>query len=249
MVKPSKLSLLSLAFCFVLILFSQINLFAIKDLSIAKENVIISRVIDGDTFQLQDGRTIRLANINSPEKNSPLSVRSFNFLRQFENKTVSIQVLTTDKYGRQVARVYEEYYINQKIVELGLASKFLVQEDEDKLFFDIEDKAIRSQQGIWNHSRYYGCFKLKVEPKLEFVSITNLCSISLKGFSIKDESRKIYKFQDINETVVRLYSENGQNTKDVLFWNSQTHIWNDDKDTAYLFDNENHIAAYSSYGY
>jgi endonuclease YncB( thermonuclease family) len=249
LVKTSKFSLLLLSFCFVLILSSQINLFTIKDLSQEKQKAVVSRVIDGDTLELQDGRMIRLANINSPEKNSPLSVQSSNFLKQFENKTISIQILTTDKYNRQVARIYENYYINQKIVELGLASKFLVQDEESKLFAEAEKQAIQSQQGIWKHSDYYGCFKIEILPKSEVVSITNLCPISLEGFTLKDESRKIYKFPDTNESTVKLYTENGQNTKSTFFWNSETHIWNDDRDTAYIFDKFNQIAGYSCYGY
>lgn len=245
----NKKSYLILALCFVLIIFSQINLFTVKELSDSKEIVTIARVIDGDTLELQDGRTIRLANINSPEKSSPLSSQSSNFLKQFENKTVSIQVLTTDKYGRQVARIYSKDYLNKQLVELGLASKFLVQTSELKIFFDAENKAINTEQGIWNHSKYYGCFTIKVYEKEEFVSIKNNCQISFQGFYIKDESRKIYKFKDIKQDSINLYTENGQDTQDSLFWNSETHIWNDDRDTAYLFDKENKLAGYYSYGY
>jgi endonuclease YncB( thermonuclease family) len=246
--KTSKISLLILSACFVLILSSQISLFNSED-SKQKETVFISRVIDGDTLELQDKRTIRLANINSPEKNSPLSSKSISFLKQFENKSVSIQVISTDKYNRQIARIYEKEYLNKKLVELGLASKFLVQKEENALFAEAENKAIKEGKGIWNHSEFYGCFDISIDPKSEVVSISSLCQVSLQGFSIKDESRKIYKFPSPTKDTVKLYTENGQNTQNTFFWNSETHIWNDDQDSAYLFDKQNNIAGYYSYGY
>ena len=45
---------------------------------------MISRVIDGDTVELEDGRTIRLLNINTPEKGRPFSDEATDFLKEYE---------------------------------------------------------------------------------------------------------------------------------------------------------------------
>ena len=98
------------------------------------EETIIERVVDGDTFKTSDGRTIRLVNINAPEKDSPLSIQSKNRLKEYENKSVELEIVGTDKYDRLLARLYVPDYMNLKLVEEGLVSIFLVQSEERKLF-------------------------------------------------------------------------------------------------------------------
>src|SRR3989344_101999 len=52
----------------------------------SKEKVFVSRIIDGDTLQLGDGRTIRLVNINTPEKGELGSGLAKKFLVQTSEK-------------------------------------------------------------------------------------------------------------------------------------------------------------------
>ncbi|MEM4271300.1 MAG: endonuclease, partial [Candidatus Pacearchaeota archaeon] len=68
-------------------------------------------------------------------------------------------------------------------------------------------------------------------------------------FTIKDESRKIYTFKNITFSSINLHSTIGEDNSTDLFWNSKTDIWNNDRDTLYLFDNEGGIAHYEKYGY
>jgi endonuclease YncB( thermonuclease family) len=60
----------------------------------------ILRVIDGDTIELVSGKTIRLANINTPEKNKPGYLEAKKFLASYENSSVLIQVIESDRYDR-----------------------------------------------------------------------------------------------------------------------------------------------------
>ena len=92
-----KLSTLFLTLLITLLLAINFFYFSSLDSVIEKESVIVSRVIDGDTLVLKDGRTLRLLNINSPEKNSPLSKSSTDFLRYFENKSIEIEITGQDK--------------------------------------------------------------------------------------------------------------------------------------------------------
>jgi micrococcal nuclease len=244
----NKLVALLLAVLFILLLSNQITIFNVLSEK-NQERVTIIKVTDGDTFKLSDGRNLRLVNINAPEKSVPASSKSIDFVRQLENTTVSIEVVGTDKYGRTLARVYAPEYLNLELVSLGLASKFLVQKGEEILFDKEEQQAIEEQKGIWQHSEYWGCFSINIDERKEIFYLDNICDISLVGFSLKDESRKIYKFQEITNSRLALHTFNGSDNKTDLFWNSKESVWNDDRDSAYLFDSEGRIAGYYSYGY
>lgn len=229
---------------------SNIYVFSHISEATSRENVVVSRVIDGDTLVLKDNRRIRLLNINAPEKNSPLSIKSTKFLKSFENKSIEIEVTGMDKYGRSLARIYSPKYINLELVSLGLASKFLVQDSELNEFSSAEKNAISQGLGIWNKSVYFGCFKSKIFPKKEIVILDNVCSsLNLKNWQLKDESRKIYEFNNITLGSIRLHTSKGKDNSTDLFWNYNSNIWNNDRDSLYLFDSEGRIAHYETYGY
>ena len=69
----------------------------------------VTKVIDGDTFKTASRkRSVRLANVDAPEKGKPGSVKATNALRNLiGGKKVRIDPVSRDKYGRTVARVYD----------------------------------------------------------------------------------------------------------------------------------------------
>jgi endonuclease YncB( thermonuclease family) len=216
-----------------------------------KEQAVIKRVIDGDTIETADGKTIRLLNINSPEKGSFNAEQAANFLKSFENKTVELEITGTDKYKRSLARIYslESEYLNLKIVELGLASKFIVQESEIKKFAQAEEEAIKSSLGIWSHSQFFNCFHSDIDYSSEIVYLKSKCGpINMSGWVLKDESRKAYKFSIVLNDSVILHSAKGEDNSTDIFWGAET-VWNNDRDTLYLFDKEGNIAHYEPFGY
>ncbi len=221
--------------------------------SLAKNNfesVTIRRVIDGDTIQLKDGRTVRLLNINSPEKSTPSYKLSMDYLKTFEGDDIQIENLGYDKYHRTLARIYSPDYINLEIVKKGLASKFLVDKSELSVFNNAEKEAISLSLGIWKKSEYYGCIKTEINKKLEIVVINNKCGeINMLYWQLKDESRKTYSFKNVSFTTVSLHSLAGKDNSSDLFWNSDQNVWNNDRDSLYLFDNEGGLVYYESYGY
>lgn len=215
-----------------------------------RETVFVSRVIDGDTLALEDGRRIRLLNINTPEKGEYGSDLSSAYLKSFENKSVQIDVVGEDRYQRTLARIYSPEYLNLKIVSSGLAVKFLVSESETKEFAQAEESAIENSLGIWKKSEYFGCISTNIDYKKEIVAIKNSCSpINISLWKIRDESRKSYLFPGILLGSINLHSKNGTDNSTDLFWQSQTNIWNDNRDTLYLLDSENKIVHYHYYGY
>lgn len=215
------------------------------------EKAVISRVIDGDTVEIDDGRTVRLLNINSPEKGTHGCNLSADFLRRFENKSIEMEITGTDKYGRTLARLYSEGdYLNLNIVQFGFASKFLVNKEELSLFSEAEESAIKGAEGIWTHSEHFGCFESKIYEDEEIVSLENNCpQVDIRGWMLKDESRKVYTFKNISFERITLHSLAGTDNSTDIFWNNKDNIWNSDRDTLYLFDSEGNLVHHESYGY
>ena len=215
-----------------------------------RQPVIIKEVIDGDTFKTTENENIRLININTPEKNEYGYEEAKNFLKKIENKEIKIERLGTEKYGRTLARIYASDYLNLKIVEEGLATKFLVQESEKEEFANAEENAIKNEKGIWNKSAFFGCFQTEINYKDEFVILKNSCEeVNLQNWTLKDESRKRYKFENVSVGRVKIYSGLGNDSSEIVFWKSKENIWNNDRDTLYLFNEKNNIAHYDFYGY
>ena len=84
----------------------------------------IIRVIDGDTFDLENGDRIRLALINAPEY--PKDCMGVDARERSEelvlNRIVSIEKLSKDNFGRIIALVYlDKLLVNEILVEEGFA--------------------------------------------------------------------------------------------------------------------------------
>ena len=222
--------------------------FSVKEKNL--EKVTIAKITDGDTLKLSDGRIIRLLNVNSPEKGMPGSNLSKEFLKTLENKTAEIEITGIDKYKRNLARIYTSEYINLALVRNGLASKFLVQESELSEFSKAEESAIKNSLGIWKKSEFFRCLDAHIDKLKEEVLIKNSCSeVNLLGWMLKDESRKIYYFKNISLGRITLHSNHGTDNATDIFWGNDGDIWNNDRDSLYLFDSEEGIAQYETYGY
>ena len=64
------------------------------------------RVIDGDTFTTQGGDTVRLANVDAPEKGERGAPQARkDLIKLISRKSVTIDTVARDKYGRIVANV------------------------------------------------------------------------------------------------------------------------------------------------
>lgn len=223
--------------------------------TLKKETKVI-RVVDGDTIVTPPDVSNRLVNVNTFEYGDKEYEKAKSFTKKYlENKTVFIEYLGDDPYERRLVRVYlqDNTYFNLKLVEEGLARKFLVQQSETKLFAKAEKEAIEKERGIWKKSKYYGCLEAKVEAKKEELKLDNNCgsSINMSQWTIMDESRKQYKFEtySLGSSTITVHSEKGKDTERDLYWNLPSPVWNNDRDSAYIFDNDGKIAAYTPYGY
>lgn len=68
--------------------------------------VKVQKVIDGDSFVTDKGKTIRLANVNAPEKGQRGAPQARKHLTDLvSKKQVDLDVVAHDPYGRAVANV------------------------------------------------------------------------------------------------------------------------------------------------
>lgn len=76
----------------------------------------------------------------------------------------------------------------------------------------------------------------------EYVKITNsgTTAVNLKGWKIVDKKKlHTYIFPSFvlkNKSTVTLKSRTGKNSASTLFWNKGSFVWNNEGDTAYLYN-------------
>lgn len=97
----------------------------------ATEDVVrVQRVVDGDTFVLDTGESVRLIGIDAPEKRSDAGKECFAdaattaLSQKIAGKTVRLETdkTNTDRYGRLLRYVYlEDEFVNAWLVREGFA--------------------------------------------------------------------------------------------------------------------------------
>jgi micrococcal nuclease len=97
----------------------------------------IDKIVDGDTvdvfidlgFSVWHKERIRLAGIDTAEKNTPLGKALKTFLiANLEGKTIKLQVSKPDKYGRYLGKIFltktSVESINDQLIKNGLAKSY-----------------------------------------------------------------------------------------------------------------------------
>lgn len=139
--------------------------------TLAPQNPIftkVTRVIDGDTIEIEGGKKVRYIGIDTPELHHPTKViqcfakEAFEKNKELlENKTVKLvkDVSETDRYGRLLRYVYlenqnsssEAVFINKYLVDNGYA--YVSTFPPDVLFADqfksSQNQAMRKSLGLW----------------------------------------------------------------------------------------------------
>lgn len=95
-------------------------------------NIYVSKVIDGDTFEMSDNTIIRLLCVDTPERGKSGYSEAKDFLEDMIlNKEVRLEkdMSEEDEYGRLLRYVY----VNISNIEM-FVNKQIVQEDYGKIF-------------------------------------------------------------------------------------------------------------------
>ncbi|MCS7105983.1 MAG: thermonuclease family protein, partial [Candidatus Aenigmarchaeota archaeon] len=126
-----KLVLVALVLLILASIFSYFFFFANSS---SKTLVTVARVIDGDTFELANGKKVRLLGVDAPEKNKYFYSEAREKLKELiENKNVFLEtdVINSDSSGRLLRYVFVgDTFVNLEMIKLGLANVYIVSQNE-----------------------------------------------------------------------------------------------------------------------
>lgn len=109
-----------------------ILILSIISIKTSDKGIRVTRIIDGDTFKISTGETIRLLCVDTPEKNQENYEEAKNFLEDLIlNKKIRLEesIDKFDKYNRLLRFAYindsnNELFINQLIIDNNFSKVF-----------------------------------------------------------------------------------------------------------------------------
>src|SRR4030042_66192 len=119
------------------------------------EKIIVARVIDGDTIELEGGDRIRYIGIDTPEIGEPYYLEATAKNAELvEGKEVRLEkdVSEKDRYGRLLRYIYVgDLFVNAELVRWGYARAYPYPPDTyyAELFSQLELKAKQAGRGLW----------------------------------------------------------------------------------------------------
>ncbi|NJF24938.1 lamin tail domain-containing protein [Thermococcus sp. Bubb.Bath] len=162
-------------------------------------------------------------------------------------------------YGRLLAYIYltNGTDFTEELVRLGYARVYVEGKFKKKdEYLKDQVEAIQKGKGLWGACGTHtvenpGVVIVMVQYNAEgddsknlngeYVLIKNVGSsaVNLEGWKLMDESGNTFIFPNVTLSPgeeVRVHSGKGKNTKTDLYWGSDKPIWNNEGDTAYLYD-------------
>lgn len=225
------------------------------------EYAIVTRVIDGDTLEIENGDRVRLLGINCPEKGDKYYNDAKEFLENLTlNKTVRLEFgkKKYDLYDRTLAYVFaDDVFVNIKIVEQGFANLYFP--ESQKLhyaeFSDAWERCLEKNINICEVSsaRCKNCIQLnQLDYNSQRLNLENICDFAcnLDKWEIKDEGRKTFVFDDFilgAKKQISLVVGNETDTPDVLYWKKETYVWTESGDSLFLRDSVGKLVLWETY--
>ncbi|MEK7680495.1 MAG: thermonuclease family protein [Patescibacteria group bacterium] len=125
--------------------------------------VLVTRIIDGDTIELETGDKVRYIGVNTPESVDPRrEVQCFGIEASVYNKNLVLNkkvrlekdISETDKFGRLLRYIYLEdgTFINLKLINdgYGYASAYPPDVAHSEEFVDAQRQARENGLGLWS---------------------------------------------------------------------------------------------------
>jgi micrococcal nuclease len=114
-----------------------------------------TEIIDGDTFRLSSGDTVRLIGIDAPELSQPGGVLSREYLAHLicgKRITLERGHEERDKYNRLLRFVYvDDLCINEEMIRQGYAeARYLPGSPIRDYYLQLEIQAENKKAGLWN---------------------------------------------------------------------------------------------------
>jgi micrococcal nuclease len=127
--------------------------------SLFSQTTLTAKVVgikDGDTVVVLDSlnnqTTLRLAEVDCPEKNQPFGTKAKQFTSdQIYLKTIKYVVTDTDRYGRSIAMIYydtDNKYLSAEIIKAGMGWHYK-RYSTSKELATFEDNAKKDKIGLW----------------------------------------------------------------------------------------------------
>ena len=129
--------------------------------AVETDGVLVTRVVDGDTIEIEGGQKVRYIGIDTPEVADPRKpVQCFGKEASNKNKDLvegkrvrlEKDVSETDKYGRLLRYVYSgNIFVNELLVREGYAFSSTYPPDVkyQDLFNKAEKEAREANRGLW----------------------------------------------------------------------------------------------------
>ena len=121
----------------------------------AEDTLICTSIIDGDTFRLVTGETVRLIGIDAPELSQPGGVLSREYLAHLLlGKPITLEKGSEDrdKYNRLLRFVYiNDLCINEEMIRQGYAeARYLPENPIRDYYLQLEIQAETTRAGLWS---------------------------------------------------------------------------------------------------
>lgn len=130
------------------------------------EKVLVTKVIDGDTIEIESGQKIRFVGIDTPETVDPrrpvgcFGKEASNEVKKLlTGKEIIMQkdISDTDKYNRLLRYIYlpleneQTLFVNDYLVREGFAKVYTYPPDVkfNEQFLEAERQARQNQRGLW----------------------------------------------------------------------------------------------------
>ena len=168
----------------------------------SEEGYLVTKVVDGDTIEIEGGQKVRYIGIDTPETVDPREAvgcygkEASNKNKELvEGKKVRLEkdVSETDRYGRLLRYIYVgEIFVNEYLVKEGFAKASSYPPDvkyQDK-FKASEALARDSKKGLWGGCSL-GSGQVQSSTNYSLTTLNNNPDCKIKG-NISSSGEKIY---------------------------------------------------------
>ncbi len=134
----------------------------IVTVGISQETYHVKRVIDGDTFVLENGEKVRLIGVDTPETVHPSKPVEYygreasdfaTALLEGKNARLEYDQQRIDKYGRTLAYIWVgNLFVNAELIKQGYAHaymKYPFMQERMEYFRLLEKEARENGRGLW----------------------------------------------------------------------------------------------------
>ncbi|NQS99858.1 MAG: thermonuclease family protein [Candidatus Omnitrophica bacterium] len=144
------------------------------------DNVLVTKVFDGDTLRLANGEKVRLLGIDAPELHESdklyrdiqrsgqdmktimaMGRKSYTFTKELvagERVRLEFDVEKRDKYGRLLAHVFitnTQLFLNAEIIKQGYAEPMTIPPNLEYAdhFQELYQQARENRRGLWSRAQ------------------------------------------------------------------------------------------------